>query len=563
VIRIETIRPVGEGLSADLSTYNKYNKQLLTVENVSLNYRNKNLDIFADFLFVDTKNPKNRDMVYSIPQPGGLTEIKTSSIERDGARSYTPQTGFNYIINKNHTVGARYQYNKLPEQFGKYEKEVEVLEDGVLADQLHSKQQYSSSNESHYVNAYYNGTVSRWLTVKVDADYKTTDNKIGSTVYNTLTDGTREDIITANTSSSDLYAGRLVLTTPLWNGKLTYGGQFSHTKNRQDSHVIENMGAPGVVPSSNDVTQDLFAGFISYNRSFGNFSGDVGVRFENTSSEYIQNGERVDEQSKTYRNLFPTARISYQHNKFQTELAYRNTISRPPYDYLRSGIFYTAPYSYFSGNPLLQPTYKNSLTFTAMWQKFLFMLVYDSYKDLFVEGLPQLYLDNSILLKSVNFEKSQRLSATFNYSTTLGVWRPNVEMGVVKDFIEYGGESYNDPVYSFSMKNSFRIKGWQLGLDITARTKGHRSSDYLEKASWNTTVYASKYFLKNKLGVQVTGSDIFNTVDDKWSVNANNLKIYSDTSMYRRSVHLRVSYRFNATPKRYRGSASTDELDRF
>lgn len=565
VIRIETVRPVGEGFSGELFSYNRYNNKLSILNNVSLNYRTGNFDIFGSFGYADMSFPKNRKITNTINKNDvSTTIIKTKSKENDVFRHHNPEIGFNYLINKNHSIGSKYQYYNQPRLSGNYSQGIEVVKDNLKESNLSAEKRYNGNNQSHYVNLYYDGFMNKWLTIKMDIDYKTTKNK-NETTNNNLTDsGSVENIKTSNTASSDLYAVKLVLNTQIYNSNLVYGAEVSYTKNRQDSYVIENMGAPGIVPSNNDVKQNLVAGFLSFSRSFGQFSADIGLRFEDISSKYMQNGISVNEQSKSYQNLFPNLRLLYKSDRFQTEISYRKTIKKPSYSDLRSGIYYLAPYSYFSGNPLLQPSYQSSLTYMLMWKKFTLMTIYSVYKDYFEEMLPQLYLENSILLKPVNIKNSQQLLISLNYALTIGIWKPNIEIGMTKGFIKYGVpvSKYNKLLFSISFRNNIKLNDWQLGVDIYARTKGHRGIEYLEKNSWKTSLYANKSFLKNNLSVNVTANDIFNTTDDKLSIAAGDLSAYYDNSMYRRNIQLTISYRFNTSKDRYKGSKASDEIDR-
>lgn len=564
VIKIETIRPMGEGLSGDVFTYNRRNTKWWTYNNVSLNYRQSKFDIFSSFSLGDMNFPKNRLRSNSLETKDHYTEIITNAKENDKLKLLSPRLGMNYIINNNHSLGGQYQYNNIYANEGKYNQNIEVIQDMVLENKLHSDKNYYGAQRNHYTNVYYAGTLSKWFNLKFDFDYLKSNNKTGNNTKNTLENNIIENIITYNTAESDLYAAKLVLNTPLWKGNLAYGIELSHTRNQQDSYVTENDGAPGIVPSTNRVRQNLAAGFISFRRNFGNFSANAGFRFENISSEYFQNNQLVKEQSKDYQNLFPNFQVLYNNKKVQMELAYKNSVQRPNYADLRSGIFYLAPYSYFSGDPLLQAAYTKSLTYMFMWRKITFMTIYNSYKDRFIEMMPQLYLENSILSKPVNFDKSQQLSVNLSYAPTFGIWKPILEIGMTKDYIKYGNPpiKYNSPLFSSTFRNNIQIKGWQLGMDIYARTKGNRDTEYLEKHSWNTALYLNKFFLKGNLTVNVKMNDIFNTTNDVLSTTTNNIKIYYDNTMFRRRFEFRVNYRFNTTKNRYKGTRASEEADR-
>lgn len=362
VIKIETIRPVGEGISGEVFSYNRYNKEWYTIDRISLNYRKDKLDIFGNVQYFNMAFPKNRIVSYQLQSPEGTTKIISDTKDKDYWRFWTPQIGFNYLINKGHALGAKYEYTNTYDNSGNYDVNTDVFKNDEAEESLHSDKKYKTKDYNHYVNAYYNGALSNRLTVKLDMDYKTTDRDNNSNVVNTLINANKEYIITAEESSSDLYAGKLTFNTPAWDGNLVYGAEASYTLNKQDASVIEDAGIPGIFPSNNRVKQNLVAGFISYGKTMGRFSGDIGFRFEDVRSKYYQQDELMDEQSKNYRNFFPNVRLSYGNDQIQMELAYKNSVFRPSYQDLRSSIYYSAPYCYYSRNPFLQPTYKNSLT---------------------------------------------------------------------------------------------------------------------------------------------------------------------------------------------------------
>lgn len=565
VIKVETFRPVGEGLSIDLWTYNRYNSEWYTQDRASINYRNGKLDVFASFEYANMTFPKDRVWSNEIQTEEGVRNVVAKREDSDMWKFRTPQGGFNYMINEDHSFGARYEYfNTFNKEFD-YSIDTEVSFKDKQDDPIHTQTLGDSKEHSHYVNAYYNGKAADWLKIKFDLDYKTSKNKGYNGAINSMEGQTHETLKTLSEADYNLYAGKLTLETPLWDGSFVYGAEGSHTHNEQLSDVEENTGIPGINSSTNEVTQKLYAGFISYNRSFGAFSGDLGVRYENVSSDYLQDGKLVDEQSKTHQRLFPSFRLAYTTSKdLRMELAYRNTVSRPSYHSLRSSITYAGPYSYGSGNPLLQPAYTNSLTYMIMWKYFTFMGVYRDSRDYMAE-ISELYMNNSVLTKEANIDRARFLTFSLNYSSAFGIWRPNWDVSIDKNYITYGnpGITYNKPIFSVNLRNGFSINGWNFGLDMRARTKGHDNYlSYNEDFSWSTNVYVNTSFFKDQLLVGVQGNDIFNTYSDDVSYRFNHLNTYWKNSMYRQSLVFSLTYRFNASPKRYKGNNATDELRR-
>ena len=82
------------------------------------------------------------------------------------------------------------------------------------------------------------------------------------------------------------------------------------------------------------------------------------------------------------------------------------------------------PYQYATGNPLLQPTYTNSLTYMLKWKQFMLMGIYRKVTDYTAE-VSELYMENSILSRVMNIDYSKFLTVALNYSSALGIWRPN------------------------------------------------------------------------------------------------------------------------------------------
>lgn len=99
-------------------------------------------------------------------------------------------------------------------------------------------------------------------------------------------------------------------------------------------------------------------------------------------------------------------------------------------------------------------------------------------------------------------------------------------------------------------------------MDISGKTKGNSSFlDYNLNFSWGADLYVNTSFFNNQLLVGLQGYDIFDTRKDDYLAEYNNLHIYLGNKMYRRTLMFSVTYRFNATQKRYKGSGS-DELRR-
>jgi hypothetical protein len=559
VIRIETLKPQGEGLSGS-ATGNMYiDKKFSHNELINLNYRKNNLDIFGLLRYSRMKDlilddmEQNTDFVEPI-------SIRQNVTETHNTQSIRSNLGFNYLFGKDNSVGVKYELTNTPSSSILLPSETDVYRNNQLAESFTSDWDDQGKRNAHYANAYLNLNPFSWLSVKWDMDYASGDNTRSQKVRNYYANST-EDIKTDSRQDYDLWASKLMMTTPVGKGKLIYGGEYSNTHNRQYFDVNEEEAPQNLSPNNNTAKQNLFAAFLSLNQTFGRFSADLGLRYENTGFDYFVSGIKMDEQSRVYQNWFPNASIEYSGENISTSLSYRNTIYRPSYYNLRNSVQYDNPYTYETGNPYLKPAIINTLSYLFMWKDIQVMADFDLRKNDIMTVFER-YSDETVLIRPVNLDRNKSFSASVSYSPTFGVWKPILETGVWKYFLEYSGATYNKPRYSFTMRNSIMLfKSWQAGADISYYTAGNAQVTYIYDI-FNLNVSLSKSFLDGKLRVNLRGTDIFNTYKSKFNILVNDItsKMWKDQNT--RGVQLSVTYRFNATNSKYKGEAASKELNR-
>ena len=567
VIKIETVKSKGDGLGGSIRTYDQYNSKWYTNDGLSLDYRSSGFDIFSTFGYGNMHFPKDRTITSTIEDANSPISIITKSKDNDRYLFLKPEIGFNYMINENQSFGARYQYSSTPSNVSaQYTMNTDVFLNHALNETLETNFAAILSGRSHYVNAYYYGKLSPLFTVRLDMDYNKSNNESNNSTINSYPQGEDSLVVTQGSANSTLYAGRLTIETPVWNGTLSYGAEGSHTLDRQNFSVIENTGIQGIDPSNNKVTQSLGAGFVSYSKNLGLFSANAGLRYENVLTSYYQDQVLVAEQSKRYSQLFPNATLSYGGKKIQMSLGYRNSVSRPNYGDLKSSVYYESPYMYAAGNPLLMPTYTNSLTYMLKWKMLTLMTSYDWNRDYLAGMIPQVYMDNFMILKPFNIPHTEHWTTSLNYSATYGIWQPNWDVSVNKDYIKIGNPSitFNAPMLRLNFRNNFNLKICNLGLIFVSLSKGNENVSYNDKLLWGTHIYVNKNFFKNKLQVNITGYDIFKTASNYQDIYSNNgLRSIWAADIHRRSIVLDLHYNFNIEQNsRYKGKTSTDELNR-
>jgi hypothetical protein len=563
VIKIETIRPVGDGISGSIQTFAMYNSTWSNQDMLSMNYRNKSFDIFGRLQFEKMSYPNERLITNNIETAETSNKIILDREEDYRFTKLNTQAGINYLINKVHAIGHRYENSNTIDLYGGDNSDITAYSNNLFNEYLKSNTKIEGEGNRHYINSYYNGKFSDWLFMKLDVDYINFKDNTSTNVKNvSINNDIESKIITEENANSELYAGKLTLNSPLFNGDISYGTEISYTVSKQKFDIKEELEIPGILSSNVKAKQNLYAYFLSYDKSFGNLYANLGLRYEDAKYYYYNEDAKNNEQSKKYNNIFPSISFSYKPDNIQLQLAYRTTISRPNYSDLRSTVFYDSPNSYYSGNPYLLPTYDNSLTAMISWKDVTFLGIFNTYTDRIVY-LPQLYLENSLLIKPINIDKSKKISINTSYSPTIDIWKPILEVRIEKDYIEYGIPiiKYNKPVYSASLRNNFLISDWQLGFDVNIRSSGNIGAEYY-KEIWNVHAYINRSFLNNKLLLNINGRDIFNTNKVRHRYVSNNIISYYDSNMHRQYFFVRLTYRFNSTNNRYKGNSATNETYR-
>ena len=219
----------------------------------------------------------------------------------------------NYQFNENHSIGARYNFDRTPRDKwdigGMYS---EVFQDGALYEENVSRGWQNTPATSHTVNVYYNGQAGDW-NIDFNAD--------GLWSYSKQ----EQRITSRNKDENTLYAAKLVVSRPLWEGSLSFGGEYTYTDRI-------NMYTNGQVILDNDdsnIKENAASVFLEYACSFGKLQAQVGVRYEHLASDYYESGKRIDDQSRIYDNVFPAVALSLPVGKAQLSLSYTGASTVP------------------------------------------------------------------------------------------------------------------------------------------------------------------------------------------------------------------------------------------
>ena len=563
VILIKTKRPQGEGFSFNTqASYYAAERPDLDL-GTNWNYRHKGLDVFGSVWYNDGRSKQDDDVILDVKADTLWHMDELMDIKSHYNSLYT-SIGTNYIFNDNHSAGFRYDTKAyfLDRTSGTFT--ADVIANGQFYDHLdNSLYESTKHNMPHTLNAYYNGKVGK-TSIDFNTDYVFFKNR--ETHYNDeVSQEQQSRTVTSNSVvRNQLCATKLVLTWNLWGGSLEVGTEFDHTR-RNDEYINLEQ----IVPTSfTEQRENNYILFAEYARPLPFGQMKVGLRNENVTTNYYNQGVRIAEQSRSYHHLFPSVGFMAAVGPVQLIANYAAKIKRPYYHELSSSVTYANRFTWQSGNPMLKPSIRHEASLMAMYRWVTLMLNYKHTDDQIVnvgrevpgsESITWLYREN------VDNEDAVMLMVTL--SPRFGLYQPSLTMGMMKEWIQIpspaGVISPERPIWIAQFNNNFRLTPTlTASADFSFTSKGDQENISLTKARYRLDLSVTKSFLGDHLSVMVKGHNLLNS-QDQVRLNYGARTLWQNSRNDSREVEFTVRYKFNAAQSKYKGTgAGSSEKER-
>ena len=555
VIRLKTVRKAGEGWSGNFSAAYRQGKENYANGNASLNYRTKNgMDFFARG-YLTNQNVRIDATANDQLQASSIWDYQKDALWLYKMKYYFADLGWNWEINDRHSVGLTYTaFNYIGNSTTRREMDEQTWQDGMLVDGGHSMTNtVQKPHMTHTVNAYYVGNVGKW-NIDFSADFydaksvQAMDGGTGNTV----------SVSSQTNTKNQLLAEKLVVTAPVLKGELTFGEEASvvgRTHNfiqsgfSYDSHIQQQTS--------------IWSLFANYSRQLGKLSFNAGIRWQNEHNHYDVDGQRNDEMSPDYSVLIPRFSVAYRTEKWHHKFSYNCSRNNPPYGLLSSSVNYRSKYEYDTGNPFLKPQTLHNISWNSSWKWFYAEIFYQYFKNS-IRSFQTAYDDVNhpgvVIMDYRNTPKQEYYGLVLNFSPKVGIWQMNysAELFFCNDDVYPLGitHKWNGLITQFSLDNTFTLPhDWLLNVNGSIFPY-NESGPSQTKSTGFINLRLSKQFLKDKsLSVALLANDILHTqYTERTAYGGINIRTqyreYKDT----RRVGIDVSWKFNATRSRYKGS---------
>ena len=582
IINIKTKKNKMSGTNGSVTIGGGYGAYPKDNGSISINHKEGALNVFGSFSHNDRERANSINIERLIDTAGKKTYFSQ--------RTFLPQTNHN----NSYRVGA--DYDITPKNSigfivsGYFNKEMDQNESNTLIGATPGVTDSSQSTVSAIRQSYNNIAVNLNDKYQIDKNGQELSFDIDYSKFNNTNDAAYNNYYFLNNgatqkpavllqnqspSSISIYTSNIDYTLPIDKTiKLEAGAKVSDVKTDNNLQAQINKGNAFVndTARTNHFIYDetLLAGYINLNKTYKNYSIQIGLRAENTSSmgNLITKNQVVDRQ---YLDFFPSVFLNHTFSeKNEIGFSYSRRIDRPSYDDLNPFIYYLDQYTYKQGNPFLKPQYTNSFEFNYTYNKIVNVsLGYSHTSDVITEIILTNSAKKSTYQTHLNLQNQNAYNININTPYTFTKWwTGNVNLNTYYlGFKSNGlaGGNLNDGQVSFQFKTTetFQITK-TFKFEAATNYQSHQTYGIFQmEARYSADAGVSKSFADKKLNVKFSVNDVFNTQRNNVSSMYQNtnfaIKQKNETQIFR----LNLTYNFgNSKFKAKQRATNSDEKNR-
>ena len=473
IIKITTIKKVGDGFSFDNIATFGYRNYLYGKDNLDLNYRADKFDVFGTFGFEkgkDTNSSKNVQNSWLSSHHQQNTTMKSTQHSKliDG------KWGFDFSSSPKLSFGAFYQVSYAPTKTNSSIMS-SLYSDDVIESETSAYKDVKLRDLEHLLDGYCHGVWGKWnLEMTFDLMWKKThenQNVIEQT-------GINQNFGIKDVGHARLMATELYASHPFLKGNFSFGVDFTNSS-REENSESENS----IMAGENNKIQELnMAYYVETMQHLGNVTFRIGGRYEHVNSEYFIGGRKNHEQSHVYDKFFPTASLSLPIGKTMVQLSYSKQCYRPLYSQLSNTVHYVNKYLYQSGNPYLQPSYSDNISLNLRYRWLALTANYKKVRNQIITSYT--YYDDAKTIALLRKENSRnclsnlQIMASFMPGFLWKCYYPVLACGVVSQFykIDYRGniKHVDNPLVVVKFNNILKFhNNYMATINYSWRSEGN------------------------------------------------------------------------------------------
>ena len=560
VIRIKTLKTQGDGLSLMATTQTWKNNKWNNYDDLTLKYRTGGMEAYANVALDNGHYSNDQNIDQELHISKDLFNVHAELPVRSSWTQLDYQAGLSYDFNTDHSIGLSFSSQK--NFYNRFSSDMEqrYLKNGTFDGDVRLLTDIREKDKPVWeLNTYYIGKIGK-LGIDLNATWLRRESEDNNIQQELSQEYSNRTITTQTKDKNTMLAGKLVLDYPVWKGVLSGGSEATSTKSQG-----HNLNQENIIPESDtEMKEKNIAAFAEYELQLGQWHLNAGLRFEHVSADYTSFGIRQEEPSRTYNDWFPNLSAAWQKGKWGTQLSYSKRITRPPYNMLTSMVVYDSRILYEGGNPLLRPSVRHSIDFNLTYSWLTFVTGFTRENDFFTH-VGNIYDEAKeiAIFQPDNFDHQDRVYATIVASPKLDFWQPQATLHYYQQMFDaerYGApKKLNKPEFSARLQSWFVIDPTAKALlDISYTGSNHWGFMY-RGSNFMVNARLQKSFLKGQLSATLYANDIFRTAKNKVTTYYAIGQTAQDIYTYTQCVGLTLSYNFNASSSKYRGTGAGNE----
>ncbi|RYU97680.1 outer membrane beta-barrel family protein [Emticicia agri] len=569
VINIRLKKNIAKGMNGGLNLSYGQGRYMRTNNSFNFNFRLNKFNFFSNLSI--NKNSSYQDLTITrkyFTEQGQLnsTFVQNSYI-RPTNRSQNLKLGLDYYVTKKTTLGialsgfinpsSRNLTNNATIRNG--QNEITGLVEAYNPTDILFKNGSVNLNMTHQFD-----TKGKEISANFDniVYQSTVEQRLENSNLNPERELINKSILVSNLPSDiSIRAAKVDYINPLTKGGRIEAGaktSFVKTSNIADfNDVVDNQQIPNYTFSNNfQYKENINAAYLNYSRDFKKISVQAGLRIENTNIVGNQLGNVVVKDSsfkRNYTNLFPTFYTQYRvdsASKHVIGFSVGRRIDRPNYRDMNPFTYPMDRFTYYGGNPFLQPTFSYNVDLSYTYNNFLTTTLQYSRADNVISETNE-QRGNIYYSRPGNFAKQVSYGIEVNGNFKIQKW------WTLQLYTSFLNNTFQSPVYTEILNdsrwywvvvptNQFVInKKWSAELAGSYQTKV-LSGQFLVIPIGSIRAGVSTKIMKDKGTLRLNVNDIFYT--NQVGGDIRNIKnaaaswySYLDT----RVVTLSFAYRFN------------------
>lgn len=552
-------------INANIGTpFNKYNAGGL------FNYKKGKVNLFGsyNFLYRDMYFTYYEDRKVQLPSQTSfyIQDMRWKNI----TRGHNAKAGIDYDFDSKNSINFTFDLNTDLTNGGN-----NAINNAYLFDENRNLTQrmevfntgLNKSANTQYSSSYKHVFDTSGKEIQMDAVYtslnSTNQNINENLFYNSLGQFQKENYYYYGSNVSNhvnYFMNKVDVSLPFKGVKWNFGIKNEYTIN--DNEMNADTNVYGGIPASASQFYNLFnykewinAAYSTNQFKIGKTNFDIGFRVERTKISSNNN-----EVNRNYWNVFPNFGIEYEIDDKSTFSAkYSRRIQRPSFSQLNNRVVFYSKYTANFGDPKLQPSFSDVVSFMYTLQTKSFMpyftlgadmnLDYNNIQEVnYVDSNLVNYFGNGNIGKSNILTLSSSMQFVLNKSIQIMI-SPSYSFSNYQNFRQSALErSFGNSV---SLNTNFNIS---LPADIKLSLNSWLNTNMIW-AQGNTDVFGalngsiSKSFFNKKLNVEFSCQDILNTNTWIGHQNTSTLQFTGKWKPETRIGYLNISYLFGGNVK--------------